>query len=149
MQDAIDDLVVTNIMTSLLADPKEVMNMGLACRRWYYIARMLLLNTPQARGVRCLTDAYRLGWPCVITYQLSMPCNSEAAKFPGMEIIGACIGRNKRQLRYIRYADARAVQAFLMGTHDRLGSQSPVPMLSHWLVRTISSLVTNNATVGF
>jgi len=133
-----DDLAVEIIMVRWLRAPKYIMNMGLACRRWRQIAHRILLEMPEARNVNTLIEAYKLGWPCVIEKQLA---SSEIASFPCMDMIGACVGKNKNQLRHIYGMDRRRVFSFVMATQDRLGINSPVHMISHWIIETISHLV--------
>lgn len=101
MQWVLDEWVVDHIMVVWLRAPKDIMNMGLVCREWYNCARRVLLNKPEARAVNTLTEAYRLGWPCVIAHCLSLPQHREAAEFPAKRVLEACLGKKRRLLRLI------------------------------------------------
>jgi len=141
----LDDHIVHNIMVKWLRTPKDIMNMGLVCRQWYFVAKRILLERPEAKNVNTLMDAFKLGWPCVIAFKMA---SSDVRLFPGMEIIEACVRKDRKRLRYICDIERMTVDVFIMGTHGRLGRDSPISILTHWLVRSVASIIVNNKTKG-
>lgn len=141
-----DQWSIRNIMVIGLQEPREIMNMGLACRDWYKIAKEVLLSMPEATRVTSLTSAYKLGWPCVIEFHINIAKSERRDLFPCMDIIGACISRNRKEIKSIANKDAIAAATFTMATHERLGADSPISLLSHWLVETITHFALNDIT---
>ena len=138
-----NEWVARYIMVNLLKRPKEIMNMGLVCKSWYIVAKKVLLDRPEARKITSLTDAYRLGWPCVIDHVKTLPENEKIYDKYRSDVLSACISRNRKALRRAVRMDAAAASEFAMGLHPRVGSESPVSILSSWVAENISSLATS------
>lgn len=139
-----DQWSIRSIMVIGLREPREIMNMGLVCRDWYKIAKDILLSMPEAKKINSLTEAYRLGWPCVIKLHIDINKSEKKSLFPCMDIIGACVGKNRKELKRIANKDELAMTTFALATHERLGAGSPISLLSHWIIESISNMVINN-----
>lgn len=136
MQDILDDFVVEKIMTIGLKSPKEIMNMGLACRRWYRVAKSVLMGTPEAVKATTFARSSVLGWPCLVLHSIQ-----NVKEYPDLDLLAACLGHNRREVKRWTGRDSMALFAFVMSQHPRLGAESPAGMISHWVLRSIKGFM--------
>lgn len=137
------------VMTEYMDDPKEIINLGLTCRDLHDLSHRTV-ETMMRQRQHCLeycgvVKPHQKKQKGANNPFMGLPHLIERLRpshVPCLAAFEACLAKDARALERAQESNIiNCFEIFMMGTHERLGVDSPVSILGDFLLSNIYSIM--------